>query len=604
MIEAREVLKKYFGYEEFRSGQESIIEHILNGEDVLGIMPTGAGKSICYQIPAVMLSGITIVVSPLISLMKDQVDGLKEFGIPATFVNSTLSSAEYEQTIENIVHDVYKIIYVAPERLEQEAFLNVLNVIDVSMFTIDEAHCVSQWGHDFRPSYRLIADVIKKLKKRPIVSSFTATATQIVKNDIIKLLDLHSPFVLTTGFDRQNLKFKVENSTKKLEYIQNYLKGHSNSGIIYCFTRKNVDCLHQKLSGMGYSVSKYHGGMNEKERAESQEDFTYDRTQIMVATNAFGMGIDKSNIRFVIHYNMPKDLESYYQEAGRAGRDGEEAECILLFSRADIVDNQFLIENASGENHANEYEKLSDMIDYCNTDKCLRKYILEYFGERPEFDNCGNCSNCLSTIEISDITEESQKILSCIKRMKGNFGASLVTDVLKGANTERIRKLHFDGLSTYGIMKNYTKETIKDFISYLEAEGYLQTVGNEYPIVALTENANDVLFHGKQVLVKKKFEKMDEKEKTPHRLGTQEEIEVDGALFEVLRVLRLKIARENNIPPFIVFADTTLKQMAAFCPKTREEMLKISGVGEVKFEKYGEDFMRAIKEYSEEKCSY
>ncbi|MBQ9279544.1 MAG: DNA helicase RecQ [Clostridia bacterium] len=605
-MEPKTVLKKYFGYDTFRHGQETIIEHILNGEDTLGIMPTGAGKSICYQIPAVIFEGVTIVISPLISLMKDQVDSLNEVGIPATYVNSTLSYRDYEQTIENIVHNVYKIIYVAPERLESETFLNVLNNIDISMFTIDEAHCVSQWGHDFRPSYCYIAEVIKKLKKRPIVSSFTATATKRVKEDIIHLLELQNPFSLTTSFDRKNLTFKVETPEKKFDFIKEYLKGDfatASSGIIYCVTRKNVDSLHQKLSDLGYSVSKYHAGMTEKARTQNQDDFTYDRTQIMVATNAFGMGIDKSNIRFVIHYNMPKDLESYYQEAGRAGRDGLASECILLFSRSDIVDNKFLIDSIPNENHFYEYEKLNDMIDYCNTDKCLRKYILEYFGEETQFDHCDNCSNCLSTVEISDITLESQKILSCIKRMRGNFGSNLVTDVLKGAKVEKIRRYHFDELSTYGIMHEYTKETIKSFIAYLETEDYVKTVGNEYPVLSLTPRADEVLFCGQKVLVKRKFEKIPEKkigfhmDDTDGANTTQKPLNVDKTLFEQLRKLRMELAIQNNVPPFIIFADTTLKEMSAYYPVSKESMLAIKGVGEAKFEKYGETFIQAISEY-------
>ena len=451
MTNSQNLLKKFFGYDNFRPGQEEIINNILNQNDCLGIMPTGAGKSICYQIPAMILPGVTIVISPLISLMKDQVDNLNQIGIPATFINSSLSHSEYSQTINNIMHNVYKIIYVAPERLTSEAFLNLLNNLQISMFTIDEAHCVSQWGHDFRPSYREIANVIVNLKTRPVVSAFTATATNIVKEDIINLLHLQNPFTLTTGFDRANLKFSVQIPENKNKNILNFLQNQKDiPGIIYCATRKLVDSLFENLTEYGYKVSKYHGGMNESARAKSQDDFVFDRTNIMIATNAFGMGIDKSNIRYVIHYNMPKDLESYYQEAGRAGRDGDNSECILLFSRSDIVTNKFLIEQTPSENgHKVEYDKLNDIIDYCNTDRCLRKYILEYFGEIPLFENCNNCSNCLTKTETTDITVDSKKILSCIKRMNERFGSGLVTDVLKGSKSSKIKAMGFDNLSTY-----------------------------------------------------------------------------------------------------------------------------------------------------------
>lgn len=599
MNEAQNILKKYFGYENFRPGQEEIIGHILNHEDVLGIMPTGAGKSVCYQVPAMILDGVTIVISPLISLMKDQVDSLNEIGIPATFINSTLSYNSYEQTIENIVHDVYKIIYVAPERLNSDTFLNLLNKINISMVTIDEAHCVSQWGHDFRPSYCEIANMILNLKKRPIVSAFTATATELVKNDIINLLHLENPYCLTTGFDRKNLKFSVETPNDKIEFIINYLDEHKNeSGIIYCLTRKNVDTVFDKLSDLGLSVSKYHGGMTEKQRRLSQEDFTFDRTKIMVATNAFGMGIDKSNIRYVIHYNMPKDLESYYQEAGRGGRDGEKADCILLFSRSDIVTNKVLIESIPSEtSHYQEYEKLNDMVDYCNTDKCLRKYILEYFGETTDFDNCGNCSNCLDDSELTDVTSDTQKILSCIKRMNERFGSSMVVDVLRGSKGSRIFSLGFDNLSTYGIMKDYPKDSLRDLISYLITEGYIKSIGDKYPVLMLTPLSNDVLFNGAKVYTKLKLNKSESKSASSKAPANAIEAKVDENLFAILNNLRMKVANENSIAPFIVFSDVSLKQMSTFYPTDAESMLKIEGVGLNKLVKYGNVFIEAISDY-------
>ena len=601
---AKELLKKHFGYENFRQGQEDIIYHILNMEDCLGIMPTGAGKSICYQIPAMIFDGVTIVVSPLISLMKDQVDNLNQVGIPATFINSTLSNFDYAQTINNILNNVYKIIYIAPERLSTDSFLNLLKQLNVSMFAIDEAHCVSRWGHDFRPSYTEIANIILNLNARPVVTAFTATATEIVKEDIMNLLRLQNPFTLTTGFDRPNLYFSVETPINRKQFIFDYVKNNQDkSGIIYCLTRKTVDSIYDNLSKLGIAVSKYHAGMSEKQRTSNQNDFVYDKTCVMVATNAFGMGIDKSNIRYVLHYNMPCDLESYYQEAGRSGRDGDNANCILLFNRSDIVTNKLLIEQGNpDQNHSNEYEKLNDMVDYCNTDKCLRKYLLEYFGEFPNFDECDNCGNCNSEIEVTDITTDSKKILSCIKRMNERFGMGLVTDVLKGSNSSKIRSLGFDNLSTYGIMKNYSKDTIKNIISFLISEGYIVSTGDKYPILSLSFSANDILFKNKSVFIKKKIEKIStsnkhNKSKNGNDTSNIEDLQYDENLFSLLKTVRMSIAKNLHIPPFIVCADISLKQMSTFFPLTVESLLQIHGIGAHKVEQYGEVFLNAISNY-------
>ena len=590
MQEARDVLKKYYGYDNFRDGQEVIIEQILKGNDVLGIMPTGAGKSICYQIPAILSNGVTIVISPLISLMKDQVDSLASVGVNVAFINSSLTYNQYQAVLDKAKRGAYKIIYVAPERLETENFVELLKVIDVSIVAVDEAHCVSQWGHDFRVSYKRISHMVDSIEKRPTVVAFTATATPKVADDIVELLELKEPFKLITGFDRKNLEFKIAKPSKKMDYLKEYLQDKKlDSGIIYCITRKNVESVCKELNEIGILCTRYHAGLGDNEKKKNQEDFIYDRVPIMVATNAFGMGIDKPNIRFVVHYNMPKNIESYYQEAGRAGRDGDNSECMLLFSGSDIITNKLLIEQGDeNTDKSNDYKKLNDMVNYCNTEKCLRDYILNYFGENSEIQNCAFCSNCKNEFEVNNITVEAQKIISCIKRMGERFGSVFVTDVLKGSNTQKISQFRFDKLSTYGIMKEYSKDGIKQIISYLIAEKYLNLEGDKYPILALNEKSYRVLMGEEEIKVRMEMKKQESVKVTE---------DFDMNLFEILRGVRREFATKEGVPPYIVFGDNTLKNMCRYYPNSNEKMLQISGVGKNKFEKYGEKFIGVIQEY-------
>lgn len=591
MIEsAKAVLKKYYGYDNFRVGQEKVIESILNKRDTLAIMPTGAGKSICFQVPALLFEGVTLVISPLISLMKDQVDALNELEVPATYINSSLSNLEVEERIFNASQGDFKLIYVAPERLESQAFCSLVKSLNISLIAIDEAHCVSQWGHDFRPSYRQITSFIKTLENRPIVAAFTATATEEVKFDIIKLLQLTCPAIFTTGFDRENLTFSVIRGENKREYLLQYLQENKvETGIIYGATRKEVESTYEWLKGKGFSVGKYHAGLNDEERVKNQEAFLYDDIKIMVATNAFGMGIDKSNVRYVIHYNMPKNMEAYYQEAGRAGRDGEPSECILLFGAQDVLLQKFLIEQTlmNEERKRFEYKRLQNVVDYCHTPKCLRRYILEYFGEENVKENCGNCSTCNDDRELIDITIDSQKIFSCILRMKERFGTTLIAEVLRGSKNKKIYELGFDELSTYGIMKNYTVQEIRDLINVLIADEYLILTEGQFPMVRLRQKAVDVLKQKEQV-----FQKIRKK---------KQRAIVDDSLFEELRALRKEISEREKVPPYIIFADSTLKELSQYMPSSLEEMLNIKGIGEAKLSKYGEEFLLAINSYKERK---
>ncbi|WP_069998661.1 DNA helicase RecQ [Cellulosilyticum sp. I15G10I2] len=593
-MNALTILQKYYGYRSFRTGQQELIDHILQGTDTIGILPTGGGKSLCYQIPALLLEGITLVISPLISLMKDQVDTLKEYGIQAELINSSLSHTEFREVIQNAKQGAYKLLYIAPERLETDSFIELMELLPVSLVAVDEAHCVSQWGHDFRPSYRRIAKMIQLLPKRPIVAAFTATATEMVKEDIINLLNLKKPFEFIGSFDRPNLYFEVRKPKSKFEDLKTYItESAGQSGIIYCATRKTVDEVCGKLNAAGVPATKYHAGLGEGERSENQEEFLYDRAPIMVATNAFGMGIDKPNVRFVVHYNMPKNMESYYQEAGRAGRDGEEAKCILLFSTQDIMTNRFLIENGGfGIDHSAEYQKLNGMVDYCNTEGCLRSAILTYFGQEAIDGGCDNCGSCNNETEQTDITIEAQKIMSCTKRMNEQFGSTLVTDVLKGANTQKIRDMRFNLLPTYGIMKDYSKETIKEIISFLIAGGYLALVGDQYPILRLTLKSYEVLKGQQKVAIRRIL--------TPEQPVVHAETSIKQDLFNRLRQVRAQIAKEHQVQPFMIFPDTTLKDMCKKYPSNKEKMLQVTGVGEHKLEKYGDLFIEAIVSYMSE----
>lgn len=605
MQDQYEVLYRYFGYTAFRSGQAELIDAQLSGRDVFGIMPTGGGKSLCYQIPALMLEGITLVVSPLISLMKDQVTALKNMGVSAAYVNRSLSAGQIRLVLRNIQQQKYKIIYIAPERLLTESFLAAISNLKIAMVAVDEAHCISQWGQDFRPSYLRIADFLKLLKVRPVVSAFTATATQEVRDDVERILGLQNPLRIITGYDRPNLRFAVVQPKSKPLALLDFIEARPGKcGIVYCSTRKEVEKVCQMLQNKGISATRYHAGLSEEERHTNQDDFVYDRCKVMVATNAFGMGIDKSNVGYVIHYNMPQCIESYYQEAGRAGRDGENADCILLYSPSDIRTAKFLIQHPTENEELSEEERsnlikrelirLDAMVGYCNTSHCLRGYILEYFGqEYPQL--CGNCSNCESTAEQRDITEYAKMILSCIYRIHEQLGYSLgitlVVRVLHGSREKRIKELRLDRLSTYGLMNHVPRAEIREMISALENQGYIMTHPDRGDL-NLTDKAREVLFHGEKVkmLVRKKKREKSRKEDASSNPNT-------AGLLEELKALRLTLAKEENMPAYIVFSNATLKDMAQKAPVTMAEFLAVSGVGKFKAERYGQRFLTAIKKY-------
>ena len=593
-IKPLDVLHKYYGYTSFRKGQENIITSIINKEDVLAIMPTGGGKSICYQVPALCLDGITIVISPLISLMKDQVDALKTMGVKARLINSSLSNSEYNEALEEIENDECKIIYIAPERLDSMDFVNIIRGKNISQVAIDEAHCVSQWGHDFRVSYKKIPYFINRLDKRPIVTAFTATASNEVREDIINILNLHNPAVYITGFDRENLSINIVKSSSKNKYTLDYVENHKNeSGIIYASTRKEVETIYEGLLKRNYSVAKYHAGLSNEARKEYQENFINDDIKIMVATNAFGMGIDKPNIRWVLHYNMPQSIENYYQEIGRAGRDGEDSECVLLFSPGDVHTQKYLVEVGieNPERKRVQYKKLQQMVDLVYSNTCYRKSILNYFGET-FLEDCNNCSNCLNEGEVVDKTLDAQKVISCIARMKRSFGATMIIDVLRGSKNKKVLDLGFDTLTTYGIMKNYSNEDLKTFINTLVSHGFLDVVEKigprgSFPTIKLNEQSLKVI--RQEIKVEFKEDKV-----TKSRY-------VENELYEMLVSLRSEIAKEEGIAPYMVFGDATLKNMASVYATNKEEMLNISGVGQIKYEKYGNRFEDIIEKYIEEK---
>lgn len=608
-MNTNEALKLYFGYDSFRDGQERIINTIMAGRDTLAIMPTGAGKSICYQVPALLLPGITIVISPLISLMQDQVKALNEAGIHAAFVNSSLTETQISKALERAANGAYKILYVAPERLESREFGQFAARADISMVTVDEAHCISQWGQDFRPSYLKIVDFVNSLEKRPILSAFTATATEEVKDDIRCILNLKNPNIVVTGFDRENLYYRVESIKRKNDFVIEYIENHPNeSGIIYCATRKNVDILYEMLSEKGVPVTKYHAGIDNETRKKNQDDFIYDRAPVIVATNAFGMGIDKSNVRYVIHYNMPQSMENYYQEAGRAGRDGEASQCILLFSPQDIMVNRFLLERKDFSGISPEdmeliqqrdIKRLQIMEGYCRTTSCLRSYILAYFGEKLS-ENCDNCGNCHREYREVDMTAEAKWVINCVAETKGRYGQAIVLGTLLGANRARLKELGTVNYKSYGKLSTCSEAELRLLMNQLILEGYLYQTDDQYSVLKMGD-ISPLKKEEAHVIVKMYEEKESAtKQKSIRKRSTDALTGAGYELFEKLRSLRLEIAREESMPPYIIFSDKTLIDMCVKAPQNKTEMLNVSGVGITKFEKYGERFLGEISVFQSE----
>lgn len=599
--QALRMLETYFGYTSFRPAQEAPIASLLRNEDVIGIMPTGAGKSICFQIPALCKAGLTIVFSPLISLMKDQVDGLLVQNIPAALINSTLTRAEFNKTMYEVRSGKIKLLYIAPERLGSNFFCNVLRALPIAQVIVDEAHCISEWGHDFRPSYRLIGEWLNSLPKRPIVGAFTATATKYVENDIKKLLGLDKANVYVTGFDRPNLSFSVLRTPKRMDYVVHYVRQHANeNGIIYCATRKDVDRVYENLTRAGIKVGHYHGGLRDEVRREMQNAYADDKLQVMVATNAFGMGIDKSNVRYVLHYQMPRNMESYYQEAGRAGRDGAPAECILLYSGQDVQVHKYLIEQSieTPERQEVELRKLQSMIDYCFCSNCLRKYMLNYFGESTVWTTCDNCSSCKGAGDKVNVTKEAKAIFRAIMGTDERYGASMITSIVRGERTDRIMRAGHDALPVFGLLSNVDEKSIKGLIQQFVASGYLRSSSGKYPILSLTAGAEEVLSGHKEV------EEIRQHVSVPSRTSRSTSTTArgksssgSGGLFEHLRQHRKLLAEEAGLRPYLIFPDTVLIDLANLRPTTLGEFGNVKGVGEAKLKKYGLSFLQAIAEY-------